>query len=112
MSKNTELQTNQVMNKNYTICLLLLSASIGIVIGAIAFSTNTITERVIEIDNNPDLELRLQTEIDSNQKMAQMVTDVLNACNEKLLDKYESTNEKLKKENEILQKALSKYREL
>jgi len=40
-----------------------------------------------------------------------MVTDVLNVCNEKLLDKYESTNEKLKKENEILQKALSKYRE-
>lgn len=111
MFKNTMLQTNQVMNKNYVICtLFILSACIGILTGAALFSTNTITERVIEIDNNPDLELRLQAEIDSNQELAEMVTDVLNACNEKLLDKYESTNEKLKKENEILQKALSEYR--
>lgn len=111
MSKNNKLQTNEIMNKNYVICtLLIISVSIGILAGAVLFSTNTVTEKVITLDNNPDLELRLQAEIDANQEMAQMVTDVLNACNEKLLDKYESTNEKLKKENEILQKALSKFR--
>ena len=111
MSKNNKLQTNEIMNKNYVICtLFILSACIGILAGAVLFSTNTVTERITEIDNNPDLELRLQAEIEANQELSQMIEDVITACNEKLLDKYESTNEKLKKENEVLQKALSKFR--
>ena len=61
-------------------------------------------------DFNENLESRLQSEIQSNQEMSQMIGDVINVCNEKLEDAYNTTNEKLKKENQVLQKALSKYR--
>ena len=95
---------------------IIICVSAGLIIGVTItdpYNISPVTEeKVITLDNNPDLELRLQAEIDANQEMAQMVTDVLKACNEKLLDKYNSTNEKLEKENEILQKALSKFRQL
>lgn len=99
------------MNKNYTICgLIILSASIGMSAGAVLFSTNTITEKVIEIDNNPDLELRLQSEIDSNQEMFELIIDVINYCNTKLLDKQNMTNEKLENEGNYI-KILPKHNE-
>ena len=53
----------------------------------------------------------MNQEIESNQKMSVIITDIVEACNDKLLDKYNKTNEKLERENEILQKALSKFRE-
>lgn len=66
---------------------------------------------ITQENDNSELELRLQSEIDSNQKMSQLVNDVIMACNEKLFDKHNSSEEKLKKENEILQKALTALRE-
>lgn len=94
---------------------IIICVSVGLIIGVTIttpYNISSVTEeKIITVDNNPDLELRLQSEIDSNQELAQMVTDILNACNEKLLDKYKSTNEKLEKENQILQKALSKFRQ-
>ena len=42
-------------------------------------------KQIITLDPNPDLELRLQAEIESNQKMALMMEDVIMACNDKLL---------------------------
>lgn len=88
----------------------MLSIGIGVGFGASVLNSPTITEKIVRVTNTADLELRLQSEIDSNQELSQMVQDVINACNDKLEDQYNSTNEKLKKENEILQKALSKLR--
>lgn len=90
-----------------------ISIGIGIGMGIIVFGFNPIDakENIIIVDNNPELELRLQSEIESNQKMSKMITEIINACNEKLLDKYNNANEKLEKQNEILQKALSKFRQ-
>lgn len=98
------------MNSNYRLIVIVI---IGIGIGGFGtFVLNSpdIIEKIIIVDNNPELELRLQSEIESNQKMAETIEDIINACNDKLEDKYNNTNEKLKKENEILQKALSKLR--
>lgn len=97
---------------NYKLLVtIIISVSIGVLIST-GFNTFNVDKEITPIDINTELELRLQSEIESNQEMTQMVDDVINACNEKLLDKYNNTNEKLKKENEILQKTLSKYRDI
>lgn len=90
-------------------CLVIIGLVAGIVVYLNIDSVEPEKE-IIRIDANTELELRLQAEIDSNQKLAEIIQNIINACNEKLLDKFNNTNEKLEKENEILQKALSKIR--
>lgn len=97
------------MNRNY-VFIAVLFVSIGVMVGALS-SPSIVVEKTITLDNNPAMESRLQSEIESNQAMTLMVSDVINACNEKLLDKYNNTEKKLKRQNDILQQALSKIRD-
>lgn len=91
--------------------ILLVGIGMGIGAGAFAFqSSPIIEEKIVIVDLSPELESRLHSEIESNQSLSQMVSDVINACNEKMLDKYNSTEEKLKKRNQILSEALSEFR--
>jgi len=106
----------KLMNKKNLILIVVFVA----IITAMGFQTYQDSIKIVFLEESlatknivtdPDLEIRLQTEIDANQKMAQIVTDVISACNEKLFDKYNNTNERLANENRILQDALSKIRE-
>ena len=99
------------MNRNYTFIAVFLFMGIGIGMSTMSLlSSPIVEEKTVIVNANPALESKLQSEIESNQVMSHMVTDVINACNEKLLDKYNSTEEKLKKRNQILSDALTKFR--
>lgn len=116
-----KMEKIEIKITKYDIFMVVFAAVIiGIAVGSISYSMTHNDKHVEENEQtikqgnntNSELELRLQSEIESNQEMAQVIEDIIVACNEKLADKHNNTVEKLKKENEILQKALSKLREL